>query len=95
VAPHTVFSFETPFKTAARRLRTGLRSSSPDAPQLTGAPTTPDPHVGPSKPPRTPNNNRLKTTRADGWFIYFRLYPTEPFFDRSSRNLCALPGLPD
>jgi hypothetical protein len=34
-----------------------------------------DPRVGPSKPPRTPNNNRLKTTRADGWFIYFRLYP--------------------
>jgi len=45
--------FETPFKTAARRLRTGRRSSSPDASQLTGAPTTPIPTSAPAHP-RTP-----------------------------------------
>jgi hypothetical protein len=50
--------FETPFKTAARRLRTGRRSSSPDASQLTGAPTTPIPTSAPAHP-RTPTNNRV------------------------------------
>jgi hypothetical protein len=31
------------------------------------------PTSAPAHPPDT-NNNRLKTTRADGWFVYFRLY---------------------
>jgi hypothetical protein len=42
-----------------------------------------DVYIGP-RAPEGYENNFMKTTGDDGWFVYFRLYaPEQPFFDKT------------